>query len=606
MKKNNGNKIIIRRIGLRLRELITVKRVIIAAVIVFLFLVFVHEYNDYKLRDSYKLISYTEYLTLLERGDIDTVEYSEKGKYMYISLHNDITRSMTLEEREKNEDTKAEYRKVYYPGGEDFTKDLLERDVLVKKETPMLEDKTSLIKVSFLFCLVVVWYMLIKRVIPSSGSAVIDSHPDDIDISFDDVIGHEEVKKDLKLLVKQMKSNDESFRKLTHGILFEGSPGTGKTMLAKALAKEAGYNFISVNASSLIELYVGVGAKRIREVFDKARRKSPCIVFFDEIDSVGKRRGSRRGSSEDDQTINAMLAEMDGFTSHGDIIVIAATNRVADLDPALVRAGRFDRTISINVPTRWETRKELFDHYLSENELDESVDMESIAKQTVGYSGADIAAICREANMIMYSKDKDILTHDELEEAIDKIVFKGNRSSTEYSDTMEYVAYHEAGHAIMTMLSNKKVARISVMGMTSGIGGAVFQADEGSGLHSKKDIEQRIRVLYAGRASEELRFGRDNITDGASNDITEATKMILNYITKYGFDDSGMIDYFVLDEEGIINPDTTKRMAELSNKFYEETKGILEEHLNAVETLANKLLEVKTLSGDELMEMDLI
>ncbi len=582
-----------------------IRGAIILSLMVIILFSFIHKYNTQKMRASYELITYTEYLELLDSGSIDTVTCSESDQYMYISLHNDLTRNMSVEEREKYEPAITECRKVYYPGGDGFAEDLLKKDVLVIKEKPAFGDTSSLVKGLFCLCIIGVWFVLFKRLLPVKGTAVIESKFGDIDVGFEDIIGHEEVKKDLKLLVKQMRSNDDRVKKLTHGILFEGMPGTGKTMLAKAVAKEAGYSFISVNASSLIELYVGVGAKRVREVFDKARKKAPCIVFFDEIDSIGKKRGSRRSNSEDDQTINALLAEMDGFESRKDIVVIAATNRAADLDPALVRAGRFDRTISIQVPDRWETRKDLFDHYLLDNKLDENVDTESLAKQTNGYSGADIAAVCREANMIMYSKDKEVLSKDDIEEAIDKIIFKGNRISNERQDTMEVVAYHEAGHAIMTLLCNKPVARISIMGMTSGIGGVVFQRDDGCGFHTKREIEQQIRILYAGRASEEIKFGRDSITDGASNDITEATKQIVNYHTKYCFDNE-LIDYYVLDEEGIINSDVTKRMVEMSAKSYEETKKMLMEHFSSVELLAKKLLETKMLSGAEIEEMNLV
>lgn len=226
---------------------------------------------------------------------------------------------------------------------------------------------------------------------------------------------------------------------------------------------------------------------------------------------------------------------MDGFGDRGDIFVIAATNRAADLDPALVRAGRFDRTVKIEPPTKWETRKELFDHYLKDFTLEKDVDTENLAKQTVGFSGADIAAVCREASMIMYGRDGETICQNDLEEAIDKIVFKGNRSSEEQSDALEIVAYHEAGHAVMNLLSGKPVARISVMGMTSGVGGAVFQADDNSVFHTKESIEQEVKILYAGRASEEIKFGRERITDGASNDITEATKLLVNYLTRFGF-----------------------------------------------------------------------
>ena len=560
-------------------------------------------YKENARKEKIELIPYSEYLELLEAGDVDTVQYNPDERYMYISLHNEKTRKMTVEEREEYLSPVEECKKVYYPAGEDFKKELLEKGVLVSESsepfTKQLSNYSSLI---FEIILLIVMYKMFTGIATRNNGSVAEAMADDISVSFDDVIGHEEVKKDLKFLIKQIKSDNADFRDLTHGILFEGGAGTGKTMLAKAMAKEAGFSFISVNSSSLIQLYVGAGAKRVREAFERARKNAPCVLFFDEIDAIGTKRGNTRGTAENDQTINALLAEMDGFSDKGDILVIAATNRAADLDPALVRAGRFDRTIKIEAPTKWETRKELFDHYLKDCKKEKDVDTTSLAKQTVGFSGADIAAIVREANMIMYAADRKSLCQADLEEAIDKIVFKGNRSSEEQSEALDIVAYHEAGHAVMNVLLGKPVARISIMGMTSGVGGAVFQSDEGKVFHTKEDVEKEVMILYAGRASEQIKFGEDKITNGASNDITEATKIITTYFTRYGFDSSaGLLDYSVFSQLGInADNDVTDKARKLSAEFYAKTVKFLTGHYDVVENLAQKLLEVKTLSGDEM------
>lgn len=554
-------------------------------------------------RDKMELISYQEYEDLLEAGDIDTVTYEPSENYMYISLHNDKTRKMTVKEREEYISPVDECKKVYYPAGEDFRKELLEKGVLVKKsETTFMNMIGQYSSLLFQLALILVMLKMFSNMSPMKGSTLLEAEADDINVTFDDVIGHDEVKADLKQLIKQMKSDNADFRNLTHGILFEGGAGTGKTMLAKAVAKEAGFSFVSVNSSSLIQLYVGAGAKRIRDAFAKAREKAPCIIFFDEIDAIGTKRGSTRGTAENDQTINALLAEMDGFNDRGNIFVIAATNRVADLDPALVRSGRFDRTIKIEAPTKWETRQELFDHYLKGYKLEADVDTESLAKQTVGFSGADIAAVCRESGMIMFGRDGETICQADLEEAIDKIVFKGNRSSEEHGETLEIVAYHEAGHAVMNLLSGKPVARISIMGMTSGVGGAVFQSDEGKVFHTKESIEQEVKILYAGRASEEIKFGREHITDGASNDITEATKLLVNYLTRFGFGE-GLVDYSVLSSANVSDNSVSEKVSKLSAQFYCETVEKLNENYDKVEQLAKKLLEVKTLSGSEVQTL---
>lgn len=554
-------------------------------------------------RDKMELISYQEYEDLLEAGDIDTVTYEPSENYMYISLHNDKTRKMTVKEREEYISPVDECKKVYYPAGEDFRKELLEKGVLVKKsETTFVNMIGQYSSLLFQLALILVMLKMFSNMSLMKGSTLLEAEADDINVTFDDVIGHDEVKADLKQLIKQMKSDNADFRNLTHGILFEGGAGTGKTMLAKAVAKEAGFSFVSVNSSSLIQLYVGAGAKRVRDAFAKAREKTPCIIFFDEIDAIGTKRGSTRGTAENDQTINALLAEMDGFSDRGNIFVIAATNRVADLDPALVRSGRFDRTIKIEAPTKWETRQELFDHYLKGYKLEADVDTESLAKQTVGFSGADIAAVCRESGMIMFGRDGETICQADLEEAIDKIVFKGNRSSEEHGETLEIVAYHEAGHAVMNLLSGKPVARISIMGMTSGVGGAVFQSDEGKVFHTKESIEQEVKILYAGRASEEIKFGREHITDGASNDITEATKLLVNYLTRFGFGE-GLVDYSVLSSANVSDNSVSEKVSKLSAQFYCETVEKLNENYDKVEQLAKKLLEVKTLSGSEVQTL---
>lgn len=554
---------------------------------------------------KFESISYAEYEQLLKDDMIDAINYNPDDPYMYVCLRNEETRNMTVKEREEYLTPAEDVKKALYPGGEDFVEELLKKDILVIKTDEKDDDIPEKIG-NIIYWLGMIGFMLwmMKRMTPAGRGIVEEVSSGDIDTTFDDIIGHDEVKEDLKLLIKQIKSKDKNFRELTHGILFEGGPGTGKTMLAKAVAKEAGFSFVSVDSSSLIQVYVGVGAKRVREAFEKARKNAPCIVFFDEIDAIGTKRGNSRGTSENDQTINALLAEMDGFGTKEGILVIAATNRAADLDPALVRAGRFDRTIKIEAPVKWETRKELFDHYLEQSSLDESVNTESLAKQTVGYSGADIAAVCREANMIMYGKEEDFISQDDLEEAIDKIVFKGNRSSDEREETQRIVAYHEAGHAVMTMIFGKPIARVSIMGMTSGVGGAVFHADEGKIFHTKKDTEEEVCILYAGRASEEIKFGRDNITNGAGNDITEATKMLLGYVTKYGFCDE-LVDYSVFDQEGVDNSKVIEKIGELSRELYKTACEKLRDNYEAVEILAKKLLEVKSMSGDEIKELKL-
>lgn len=556
-------------------------------------------------KSGIELISYTEYMELLNEGMVNTVVYNDENEYMTISLHNADTVNMTEEERENYDYNTSQLRKVIYPAGEDFKKDLLEQGVVVMKDGASLNTLFDKYGTAFLYLVMLIGILILMRktsAMSLTKDVAAAVSPEEIKVTFDDVIGHEEIKDDLKLLVKQMKQGDK-MKDLSHGVLFEGGAGTGKTMLAKAIAKEAGVNFISVNSSSLVQMYVGLGAKRVRDIFAKARKNSPCVLFFDELDAIGEQRGSQRSHRENDQTINALLTELDGFGDRGNILVIAATNRADTLDAALVRAGRFDRKVKIEAPKKWETRKQLFDRYLRDYSISDDVDTEMLAKQTVGFSGADIASICREARLVMFAKDGENITQDNLEEAIDKVVFRGSRSNEKAKQKeTEIVAYHEAGHAVMTMLCGKEVNRISVKGMTSGVGGAVFQSDDDTAFHTKQAIEEQIMICYAGRASEEIKFGAENISDGAGNDIQKATTLLSAYVGKYGFGRLGLLDLEALPD-GFKNENLFNEVANTSTEIYENTVALLENSYDKVEMLAQELIKKTTLSGKEMEKL---
>lgn len=562
-----------------------------------------------KLNDSdekIEMISYTEYMELLEQGEVNTVYYSGTEDYMTVALFNETTRNMTEEERYEYEyDDNAYLRKVLYPAHEDFRVELLEQGVIIKEMDTGVSDWFNRwgSLMAYLAIVAFMLYMVAKNNPANEKGFAAAIAPTEIDTTFDDVIGHDEIKEDLQLLVKQLRDG-ASVKDLSHGVLFEGGAGTGKTMLAKAIAHEAGVNFISVNSSNLVEMYVGLGARRVRQAFKKAREAAPCILFFDEIDAVGAERGNQRSHRENDQTINALLTELDGFQSKENILVIAATNRADNLDKALLRSGRFDRKVKIEAPKKWETRQELFEHYLKDK-AGNDVDTAQLAKEVVGFSGADIANVCREAKLIAFRDDNEKITQDNLQEAIDKIVFKGNRSNSEqHAQDLEVVAYHEAGHAVVSLLRGEEISRVSIHGMTSGVGGAVFHTDNDRCFTSKRDVETRIMTAYAGRASEEIHFGEENITEGAGNDITQATSLLLSYVTKCGFDkSSGMVDLTLLIGEFQTNDVVTKRVTQLSKELYRNTVLLLQENYHLVEKLAKKLLEVKTMSGDEVLQL---
>lgn len=543
-----------------------------------------------------------EFMASLEAGDIDTIYYSSSNETMRYTLFNDETRSMSLEERDSYNYPKENWRRTMYIGGDNFRRDMLVTygvNLKIKTFEPALSQVWSVIfSVAFIFFIIAMVMMVMQN--SMSNGKKFDSMQGQINTTFQDVIGQDEVLDDLRFIVRMMKGEklDSFGAKIPKGILLSGPPGTGKTLIARAVAGEAGVPFFSANASEFIDMYVGVGPKTVRTLFKQARKHKPCVIFIDEIDAVASTRGAQGTTSEDNKTVNALLQEMDGFNKDTGVFVIAATNNPENLDPAIVRAGRFDRQVVVNPPRDWTVRKKLFDLYIGDAKCD--VDVENLAKQTVGFTGADINAVVNEAKLVAAMKDKKILDSECFETAIDKKLFKANRSSAErHKHDVEIAAYHEAGHAVMNYLADKPIARASIIGSTSGVGGAVFQADKDTSQFStKEEYEWQIRICYGGRASELIKFGR--MTDGAANDISQATKIIYNYVCKVGMSaDYGLLD---VDYLKTLSPFAvpTDIMRDISIKFMDETVEMLRKNSVLVEYIAKELLDKETISGDEI------
>ena len=553
-------------------------------------------------------ISYNEFVELVEDGKVDTVSYNKNNEWMTITLFNENTKDLTIEERFKYKDYDVEDTKlVQYPSGEDFRENLLKYNVVLKtasQQDSILSTISNIISITFTIVFMIVIFSMLGSMM-NLGSISKKDIVTTSDVKFDDIIGHDEILDDIKFISKLIKNpelGDKVGAKVPKGILLSGSPGCGKTLIAKAIAGETGVPFIYQNASSFIDRFVGVGAKHVRDLFKLAKKNAPCIVFIDEIDAIGMDREQNKGTSENDQTIDALLQEMDGFTGREGIFIIAATNRPDVLDKALVRAGRFDRQIIVSKPRNWKVRKELFDHYLEKFNISNDIDVENISKQVSGFTGADIAAICNEASIIATMNEKEAIDHDCLEEAIDKKIFKGNRTKKEhYFEDKKIVAYHEAGHAVMSYLLHEPITRASIQSTVSGVGGVVFNADKDSVFETNKDYRNQILICYAGRVSEEIKF-KDIVTTGASNDITQATAIMIQYIEKVGFDkDFGLLDISVLSKEHLMDSkDITNRLSNMSKQFYNECKDLLSKNYKLVEALAEQLLEVETLSGEEI------
>ena len=427
--------------------------------------------------------------------------------------------------------------------------------------------------------------------------------------TFKDIAGLKEVKKDISCLVDFLTNREkyeEAGAKLPRGIIFYGPPGTGKTLLAKAIAGEAGVPFISMSGSEFIEMYVGVGAKRVRDLFKEARRIAPCIVFIDEIDAIGGMRGGKDSNSEDRKTINALLTEMDGFKETENIIVIGATNRLEDLDPALVRPGRFTNKYCIPLPETIEDRLEVINLYIKNKKLDESVDLKALAKETVGFSPAKIEALLNEASIISVQDDSKFITKEIIDKAMYKILLQGHMKedvSERDKEELNVVAWHEAGHAVIGHLFGKDITKVTVIPSTSGAGGVTFSTPNKTSLLSAEDIKHEIMELYGGRLAELLYYKGDKnkITTGASNDIERATDLINGYVTRYGMsDDFGMLN---LSSARVDNKVIISQEVSIAKELELVTKEVLEHHYAELKEIANMLIEENTIYNAQIKEI---
>lgn len=558
-----------------------------------------------------KTITYNEFLVEAQSGNIYTISYNKNSEYMLVIEHTPETKGKSVAEIDEMiadgfEFAPEYYVKVPYPAYDNFRLDMLTYDinmVITEDKASLLSILTTILSVGLPLIYIFFLFKILKTSL-GGGSLNKETLIQTSNVKFSDVIGHDEILEDVESitnLIKDPTKGDRIGAKVPKGLLLSGPPGTGKTLIAKAIAGESNVPFLYMNASGFIELYVGMGAKRVRELFKIAKEHSPCIIFLDEIDAIGGNRESNRGTSENDQTINALLQEMDGFNSREGIFVIAATNRADILDPALVRAGRFDRQIVVNPPRDWKVRTELFNHYLSKFKVGDDVNVENLSRQVSGFTGADIEMVCNEASIVAMMKNKPYIDTECIEEAIDKKVFKGNRSKKEFFiEDKKIVAYHESGHAIMSYILGEPIARASIIGTVSGVGGAVFNEDTDSVFHTDEYLRHSVLIAYAGRASEEIKF--PHVTTGASNDITQATQILLAYLENYGFDkDFGLLDISVLSKQHIIDSEiVTSKLSAMSKELYAECKSLLDANYSKVELLATTLLEKETLSGEEI------
>ena len=442
-------------------------------------------------------------------------------------------------------------------------------------------------------------------------------------VTFADVAGQEEAKESLKEVVDFLhepgKYADIGAR-LPKGVLLVGPPGTGKTLLAKAVAGEAHVPFFSISGSEFVEMFVGMGAAKVRDLFKQANEKAPCIVFIDEIDAIGKKRdtGGLGGNDEREQTLNQLLAEMDGFDSGKGVVLLAATNRPESLDPALLRPGRFDRRVPVELPDL-NGRKAIFRVHARKVHIQEPVDWDMLARATAGASGAELANIVNEAALRAVRLGRQQVTQADLDESVETVIAGAQRKNAMISaEEKKIVAYHEIGHALVAALQSHSapVTKITIIPRTSGALGYTMQVDEGNkSLMSRAEILARIATLTGGRSAEELIFGKDNMTTGASNDIEQATKLARAMITRYGMtDEFDMMaletvqnQYLGGDASLTCGAQTAARIDEMVSQTirqaHEKAYNLLKDHEDQLRRLSDYLLERETITGEEFMKL---
>lgn len=439
-------------------------------------------------------------------------------------------------------------------------------------------------------------------------------------IHFDDVAGEDEAKENLSEIVDFLHHPDKYAKigaKMPKGVLLVGPPGTGKTMLAKAVAGEAGVPFFPIAGSEFVEMFVGMGASKVRDLFQQAKQKAPCIIFIDEIDAIGqKRTGNAMGNSEREQTLNQLLTEMDGFNADDNVVILAATNRPESLDPALLRPGRFDRRVPVELPDL-AGREAILKAHAKKVALGDDVDFHTITRMAAGASGAELANIVNEAALRAVRDHRDAVSQADLEESIEVVIAGYQKKNAILSDDeKKTVAYHEIGHALVAALQSHSapVQKITIIPRTSGALGYTMQVDQQDKyILSREELENKIATLTGGRAAEEVVFNQ--VTTGASNDIEQATKLARAMITRYGMtDEFDMVametvtnKYLGGDTSLACAPETQKyidaKVVSVVKEQHAKAKKILEDHRPALDALAKYLYEKETITGKEFMDI---
>jgi cell division protease FtsH len=542
--------------------------------------------------DTEQELGYPEFLEAVENGSVGEVRFTRDSDFFYSRL---------------NDGSETTY-KVPDPQKEDFIEFLLLNGIRVSHSDNNAGDIAGVAAV-IIVAAGIIWR---SRADSSSKELISDARKkkNSANITLDQVAGNTEAKSMVLDIIGFIRDPDKYSAvgaRMPKGLLFYGPPGTGKTLLAKAIAGEADVPFYSMSGSDFVQMYVGVGASRIRSLFKKARKSEKAVIFIDEIDAIGKKRARNSNASNDerDQTLNALLTEMSGFNDSQGIIVIGATNRLDTLDEALLRPGRFDRQIEIGLPDV-NSRKKILRLHAANKPLSEDVDFDALAKATVYFSGAMLESLLNEAAIQAANEKSRLITRAHIDKAFYTVIAGAPISDRSYigEHDRRITAYHEAGHALATrlLLPENHISRVTIIPSVKGAGGFNLSIPRDTLYQSQRQLLSNIKVLLAGRAAEELVFGVQEITTGASNDIQKASSLIVDYVNKYGMDPDMGLFSLPVQEEGL-DARLVEKCRALINSLYEDTRLLLDSHREVLEELAARLLERETLEGSDIEDI---
>ena len=551
-----------------------------------------------------KTLAYTDLIKEMSYGNIEKIEMTVGSTSVKVKIKNNDTEKKAIVPN-----TQAFIELVQQKVAEGNEIELVQKPKSVLTQIP-----TTLFSLLPTIIMVALFIMIFKMQGLGEKGQVYEETERKTKIKFKDVAGLDEEKEELVEIVDFLKRPEKFTKmgaKIPKGVLLYGKPGTGKTLIAKAIAGEANVPFISMSGSEFIEMFAGLGASRVRKLFEKARKLSPCIVFIDEIDAIGARRTSNSGAeTENNQTLNQLLVEMDGFSSEETIIVLAATNRPEMLDKALLRPGRFDRQITIPVPDL-KGRLEILKIHSEDKRLSENVNLESIAEDTAGFTGAELANILNEAAIIATINKHEEIENSDIEEAVKKVTVGLEKKTRVYSEKdKKLTAYHEAGHAVVSkyLPTQMDVKEVSIIPRGVAGGYTMYKSDEDKYYMSRTEMQEKLIALLGGRAAEKLVL--DDISTGASNDIEVATKIAREMVTKYGMSDNlGPIDFQGRDQNDYlifgenIGDKIGQEVKNLIDIAYNDAQKLLIEHRDKLDIIAQTLLKQEKINEEENEEI---